>query len=182
MLPPTFWREPLLRLSWRIRRKLKTGKLASRWVSSLASWIAGTYFKQAEASLEVKVKLNESRRLKFYQVKPLKENSTENSAENKFKEVSHFKHFNKTKKKRKIHKFKELCFPDTLSDKSRQITLKSATRYLFHLFLSNFFCIKFLFKIFIVCVIFSNQYPNYKPAELTVWTYRSILHTKILTS
>ena len=34
-----------------------------------------------QASQEIKVKLNESRLLKFYQVKQLKENSTENSAE-----------------------------------------------------------------------------------------------------
>ena len=40
------------------------------------------------ASQEIKVKLNESRQLKFYQVKQLKENSTENSAEKNFKEDS----------------------------------------------------------------------------------------------
>ena len=54
------------------------------------SWIACTYFKRAEASQEIKVKLNESRLLKFYQVKQLKENSTENSAERNFKEDSKF--------------------------------------------------------------------------------------------
>ena len=44
------------------------------------------------ASQEIKVKLNESRLLKFYQVKQLKENSTENSTEKKnFKEDSQFK-------------------------------------------------------------------------------------------
>ena len=37
-------------------------------------------------SQEIKVKLKESRLLKFYQVKQLKENSSENSAENNFKE------------------------------------------------------------------------------------------------
>ena len=73
---------------------------------------------------------------------------------------------NKTKKKRKILKFKELCFPDTLSDKFQQIVLKICYTLSF-LFLSFlffffffFFCIKFLFKNFIVCVIFSNQNPN----------------------
>ena len=40
------------------------------------------------ASQEIKVKLNESRQLKFCQVKQLKENSTENSAETNFKEDS----------------------------------------------------------------------------------------------
>ena len=42
------------------------------------------------ASQEMKVKLNESRLLKFYQVKQLKENSTKNSAEKNFKEVLQF--------------------------------------------------------------------------------------------
>ena len=40
------------------------------------------------ASQEIKLKLNKSQLLKFYQVKQLKENSTENSAEKKFKEDS----------------------------------------------------------------------------------------------
>ena len=43
------------------------------------------------ASQEIKVKLNESRLLKFYQVKRLKENSTENSAEKNFKDYSNSK-------------------------------------------------------------------------------------------
>ena len=38
------------------------------------------------ASQELKAKLNESQLLKFYQVKQLKEHSTENSAEKNFKE------------------------------------------------------------------------------------------------
>ena len=42
------------------------------------------------ASQEIKVKLNESRLLKFYKVKQLNENSTENSAEKNFKEDSQF--------------------------------------------------------------------------------------------
>ena len=70
------------------------------------------------ASQEIKIKLNESWQLKFYQVKQLKENSTENSAEKNFKEDSQLnKPWNistKQKKERKILKFKELCFPDTL--------------------------------------------------------------------
>ena len=88
-------------------------------------------FKQAETSQEIKVKLNESRLLKFYQVKQLKENSTENSAKKNFKENSKLNElWNKAKKKKKkmkILKFKELCFPDTLSDKFQQIVLKFAT-------------------------------------------------------
>ena len=39
------------------------------------------------ASQEIKVKLNENRLLEFYQVKQLKENSTENSAEKSFKKT-----------------------------------------------------------------------------------------------
>ena len=42
------------------------------------------------ASQEIKVKLKESRLLKFYQVKQLKENSKENSAEKNLKEDSQF--------------------------------------------------------------------------------------------
>ena len=67
---------------------------------------------------------------------------------------------NKTKKERKILKFKERCFPDTLSDKFLQIVLKICNTLSFYPFLSRFFCIKFPFKNFIICVIFSNQYPE----------------------
>ena len=70
------------------------------------------------ASQEIEVKSNESRQLKFYQVKQLKENSTENSAEKNLKEDSQFNELwnisTKQKKKRKIIKFKEVCFLDTL--------------------------------------------------------------------
>ena len=70
---------------------------------SLASWIAEKYFKQAEVSQEIKVELNESRLLKFFQVRQLKENSNENSAEKNFKEDSKLnEHWNiSTKLKRK---------------------------------------------------------------------------------
>ena len=52
--------------------------------------------------------------------------------------------FNETKKK-KILKFKELCFLDSLPDKFPQITLKFVAFYLFSSFLSCFFYIKFPF-------------------------------------
>ena len=108
-LPPLFCRELLLRSSVWIRGpNWRQEKLVGRLVSSLASWIADTYFEQAEGSQEIKVKLNESRLLK---VKQLKENSTENSAENNFKEDSQLnklwnvstkqKTKNKKKKRRK---------------------------------------------------------------------------------
>ena len=114
-------------------------------------------------SQEIKVKLNESRLLKFYQVKQRKHISTENSAEKNLKEDSKLNEFwniSTKQKRKKILKFKEPYFPDTLFDKFQQITLKFATLYLFYPFLSRFFCIKFLFKNFIVCVIFSNLNPN----------------------
>ena len=94
-------------------------------VSSLAFWIAEKLWRR-EASQEIKVKLNESWQLKFYQVKRLKENSTENSAEKNCKEDLQFNELwnistKPKKKKRKILKFKELCSPDTLSEKFQQI-------------------------------------------------------------
>ena len=54
-------------------------------------------------SQEIKVKLNKSQLIKFYQVKPLKENSTENSAVKNFKEDSQFNELRNilTNKKRK---------------------------------------------------------------------------------
>ena len=78
-------------------------KIANRRVSSLASWIADKYFKQARSFPKIKVKLNESRLLKFCQVKQQKENSTENSAEKNFKEDSQFNELwnISTKQKRK---------------------------------------------------------------------------------
>ena len=69
------------------------------------------------ASLEIRVKLNESRQLKFYQVKQLKENSTENSAENNFKEdmqINELWNISTKPKQKKILKFRELCFLDAL--------------------------------------------------------------------
>ena len=81
----------------------------------ITRFLAGTYFKLAEAFQEIKIKLNESWLLKFYQIKQLKENSTENSSEKNFKEDLQFNELwnisTKQKKKRKILKFKELCFP-----------------------------------------------------------------------
>ena len=96
------------------------------------------------ASKEIKVILNESRQLKFYQVKQLKENSTENSAEKNFKEDSQLNELwnistKQKRKEKKILKFKELYFPNILSDKFQQIVLKFATLYLFYPFLSRFF-------------------------------------------
>ena len=88
-------------------RTVKVRKIsASKWISSLASWM--------EFPLEIKVKLNERWQLKFYQVKQLEENSTKNSAKKNLKEDSKYKwtlkHFYKTKKKEKYSNSKEL-FP-----------------------------------------------------------------------
>ena len=130
--------EPSVRirgLNWRQE------KLASRKVSSLASWL-----------------------LKFYQVKnnwrKIQLRILLKRTLKKTRNLMNSETFRQNKKKRRILKFKELCFPDTLSDKFQQIALKFATLYLFYPFLSYFFCVKFLFKNFIICVIFSNQYPN----------------------
>ena len=56
------------------------------------------------ASQEIKIKLNKSRLQKFYQVKQLKENSTENSAEKNFKEDSQFNEVWKISTKQKENK------------------------------------------------------------------------------
>ena len=99
-----------------------------------------------EASQKNKIKINESRLQKFYQVKQLKENSTENSAEKNFKEDSKLNELWNVSTKLKRLKFKELCFPDTLSEKFQQIVPKFATLYLYYPFLSRFVCIKSLLK------------------------------------
>ena len=92
----------------------------------------------------------------------LKENSTENSLEKNLKEYSKFNELRnfliKQRKWRKILKFKELCLPDTLSDKFHTNCFQICNTWSFYPFLSHFFCIKFPFKNF-VCVIFLNQYP-----------------------
>ena len=51
-----------------------------------------------------KLELNESQQLKFYQVKQLKENSTENSAEKNFKEDSQFNELRNISTKQKEKK------------------------------------------------------------------------------
>ena len=67
------------------------------------------------ASQELKVKLNEIRLLKFYQVKQLKENSTENSAKKNFKEESQFNELwnisTNKKKKKKNTQIQRTLFP-----------------------------------------------------------------------
>ena len=78
-------------------------------------------------------------------------------------------HFNKTEKKKNTQI--QRSFPDTLSDKFPQITLKFATLYLFYPFLSYFFYIKCLFKNFFVCYLFESV------SELeSCGTYRLNLH------
>ena len=117
------------------------------------------------APQELKVKINESRLLKFYP-----ENSTENSAEKNLKKIRNLINFEtfRSNKKKKYSNSKNFV-SRTLSQISfPQIALKFATLYLFYPFFSSFFSTKFPLKNFIVCVIFSNQYPNYKAVELTV--------------
>ena len=58
------------------------------------------------ASQEIKVKLNQSRLLKFYRIKQFKENSTENSAEKNFKEDLQFNElWNISTKQKKKEKY-----------------------------------------------------------------------------
>ena len=80
----------------------------------------------------------------------LKENSTENSAKKnlkkrrKFKELWNFSI--KQQKKRKILKLKELCFPDSLSDKFPANCTKSFQYFIFSIpfFLISLYKIPFL--------------------------------------
>ena len=75
----------------------------------------------------------------------------------------------KKKKKKEKYSNSKNFVSRTLSQISfPQIALKFATFYLFYPFLSRFFSIKFTFKSFVVCVIFSNQDPNEKATEFTV--------------
>ena len=74
------------------------------------------------ASQEIKVKLNESRPLTFYQVKQLKENSTENSAEKNFKEDLQFNELwnvsikqKQKRKEKKNNQIQRTLFPRILS-------------------------------------------------------------------
>ena len=94
----------------------------------------------------------------------LKENSTENSVEKNFKEDSKFKevwNFSiKQKKKRKKLKFKELCLLDILSDKFPANCTKNLQHFIFSIPFFFISLYKIPFKNFIVCVIFSNYYPN----------------------
>ena len=106
---------------------VKTGKIASRKVLSLTSWITDKYSNMQEAFCEMKLKSNESRRPKFYELNPTERKFNPKTLLKKqpFRRLKiewKMKHFDKTKKK-KYFKFKELCFPDTLSDKFQQITL-----------------------------------------------------------
>ena len=50
---------------------------------------------------------------------------------------------NKKKKKRKILKFKELCFPDTIPDKFQQIVLKIGNTF-------SFLSLSFSFPFYII--------------------------------
>ena len=123
-----------------------------------------------EASQEIKVKINESRQLKFYQenlierkfnwkkIQPRilrKKNPTEDS---KIKEP--WKFSIKQKKKRKILKFKELCFVDTLSDNFHPNCTKICNTLSFLSLSFLFLCIKYPNKNFIVRVI------NFEPISV----------------
>ena len=66
------------------------------------------------ASQKIKVKLNESRLLKFYQAKSLTENSTKNSAEKNFKEdlqFNEFRNISTNKNEKKNTQIQRTLFP-----------------------------------------------------------------------
>ena len=74
----------------------------------------------------------------------------------------------KQKRKEKYSNSKNFAFRTLSQISFPQIELKICNTLSFLSFSFLFLCIKFLLKNFIVCVIFSNQYPNLKAAELTV--------------
>ena len=105
------------------------------------------------APQEIKVKINESQLLKFYQENSTKINSTEKKIDREFcgKEPKRkleiqrtLKLFDKTKKKRKRLKFKELCFPEILSDKFPAKLYKNLQHFIFSI---PFLFVFFLYKI-----------------------------------
>ena len=74
-------------LSTNSRTKLRQEKLTRRKVSSLTSWKASTYFKQARNFPSDKSKIKWKSTIEILQ---RKENSTENSSEKNFKDDSQF--------------------------------------------------------------------------------------------
>ena len=91
----------------------------------------------------------------------LKKNSIENSAEKNLKEnwkINELWNFSiKQRNKWKSLKFKELCFPDTHSDRFPTNRTQNLQHYLFYPFLSCFFCIKFPFeKLYCLCYLFES--------------------------
>ena len=136
-LPPTICRKLLLGPQYKLGdQSVKAGKIASSKVSLLASWIADKYWNRQEASQEIKrMSMTEILRIKTTERKfnprtVLKKNLSEDSKLNENWNISI------KLKRKKILKFKELCYSDILSDKL--ITLKFAILYLFYPFLVSF--------------------------------------------
>ena len=113
----------------------------------------------------------------------LKENSTENSTERNFKgKILKFKklwNFSmKQKKKIKILKFKELV-SSTLSQISfPEIVLKICNTFSLLSISFLFLCIKFLFKNFILCVIFRTNIRTRKLRNLLLKLFKLIFIIK----
>ena len=136
------------------------------------------------APQEIKIKINESRLLKFY---------LENSTEIKFnwkkiqprilwkrtlkktKIQRTLKHFYKTKNElKKILKYKELCFSDTSQISCLQIVLKICNTLSFQSLSFLFLCLRLLFKKTLLSVLsFQNNIRTRKLQNLlfkfTVW-------------
>ena len=116
-------------------RTVKAGKNLSQQMGFVTRFLNG-------ASQEIKVKLNESRRLKFYQVKQRKENSIENSAQKNLKEDSKFnelKHFYKAKREKK--NTQRTLFPRILSQISSCKLHKNLQHFIFSI---PFFLVSFV--------------------------------------
>ena len=76
-LPHTTCQKLLLDPQYKIGDQTVKAGYNSTKVLSLASWIANKYSNRQEASQEMKLKSNESQLPKFYKVKQLKENLTQ---------------------------------------------------------------------------------------------------------
>ena len=80
------------------------------------------------ASQEIKVKLNEIRLLKFYQVKQLKENSTENSAEKNLKEDLKFNELSNISTKQNKKKKRNEKYSNSKNFVSRTVSQVSSSK------------------------------------------------------
>ena len=187
MAPKSYFplsRTTIRTLSTNSGTKLRAEKIASRRVSSLASWIADKYLKKARNFPRNKSKI---KRKSTTEILPSLTTERKFNREIGWKELYGrleskwiLKHFDKTKKKRKILKFKELCFPDILFDKFAQI-VQNLQHFIFSIsfFLVPLYEITFE-KLIVLSFRISIRTRKLRDLlfKLTIWTYRLKLHTK----